>query len=100
IYVQSANMEEAVAWKKGYFQFTNEKIESIMRKISRWYDVDIEYHGDYTRQGFVGTISKFENVSKVLRMLELTGTVQFKIETQPAVYNRFERTERRIIVMP
>lgn len=100
MYVQPADMEEAVAWKKGYFQFSNEKIESIMRKISRWYDVDIEYHGDYTKQGFVGTISKFENVSKVLRMLELTGTVQFKIETQPAVNNRFERTERRIIVMP
>lgn len=59
-----------------------------MRKISRWYDVDVEYQGNIQRKRFGGTISKFENVSAVLNIMELTGVIRFKIEG------------RRIIVMP
>lgn len=86
--IRKADIKSAVSWKEGYFQFDNESIESIMRKVSRWYDVDIYYAKGYTQQGFVGSISRFEDVSKVLKMLELTETVHFKIEG------------RRITVMP
>lgn len=80
--------EKIVAWKNGYFMFADEPIESIMRKVSRWYDVDIEYRGDLSGKAVWGTVSRFEKASEILEMLELTGIVRFKIE------------ERRIIVMP
>ena len=88
ISVQKANLGIALAWRNGTFQFDNETIESVMRKISRWYDVDVVFQKNCTKQGFVGTISRFENVSEVLQMLEHTGTVHFKIDG------------RRITVMP
>jgi len=69
-----------MAWKNGKFIFNDEPLESIMRKIARWYDVDIEYQGIDPKETFGGSISRFENVSKVLKKLELTGGVQFKIE--------------------
>ncbi|ACU03715.1 FecR family protein [Pedobacter heparinus] len=84
----SVQQEEAIAWKNGYFQFSGEDIGMIMRKIARWYNVEIVYHKDFVNQRFSGTISRFEEVSKVLRMLELTGSVHFKTEG------------RRIVVMP
>ncbi|TZF81550.1 FecR family protein [Pedobacter sp. BS3] len=86
------NIEEAVAWKNGYFMFINEPVQSIMRKISRWYNVEIVYQDNLKDKALWGTVSRFKNVSEVLKMLELTGVVHFKIETQ---YNG----ERRIIVM-
>ncbi len=86
--VSAGNVEASVAWKKGYFHFENENIYSIMRKISRWYDVDIEYRGDFTKKTLWGDISRFENVSEVLNMLELTRSIHFKLEG------------RRVIVMP
>jgi len=67
--------------------FVNEDIRSIMKKVSRWYNVDIEYTSNITDRTFTGTISQFENVSEVLKLLQLTGAVHFKIE------------ERRILVM-
>lgn len=96
IQVYEVDVSQAIAWKNGYFVFSHENIESIMRKISRWYDVDIEYKGNITKDGFVGSVSKFEKVSEVLSLLELTGSVHFKIETQGAN----QQTGRRIIVMP
>ncbi|WP_158797416.1 FecR family protein [Pedobacter sp. L105] len=72
--------DEAVAWKNGYFMFENEPLESILRKISRWYDVDIEYQdGDLNNKLFSGTLSKYSDVSKVLKKLELTQSVHFSI---------------------
>ena len=86
--IRSVNTEEAVAWKNGYFIFNNENIQGIMRKISRWYDVEVVYKGKVDEQDFGGTVSRFDGVTDVLKSLELTGTVHFKMEG------------RRIIVMP
>lgn len=79
--ISNADIDEAVAWKNGEFMFSNEPLESIMNKVSRWYDVDIKFQSvDAKRKTFNGTITRFEKVSKVLKMLELTGHVHFKIE--------------------
>lgn len=88
IQVLNVDPMKAIAWKNGYFDFSHENIESIMRNISRWYDVDIKYEDNITREGFVGSISRYQNVAQVLNMLQLTGSVHFKIEG------------RRITVMP
>jgi ferric-dicitrate binding protein FerR (iron transport regulator) len=71
--------DEAIAWKNGYFQFAGVPIETVMRQIARWYDVEVEYQGR-TNEHFRGTISRSVNVSEVFKMLELTGAVHFSID--------------------
>jgi transmembrane sensor len=89
IRVSLTDTEGAVAWKNGYFQFSNDNIQTIMRQIARWYDVEVIYQGTIaTDKNFGGTVSRFENVAEVLKMLELTGVVHFKTEG------------RKITVMP
>lgn len=92
IIVSDANTEEAVAWKNGYFMFMNEPIESIMKKISRWYDVEIIYQDKLQNKALWGTVSRYKDVSEVLKRLELTGVVHFKVDVK-------SNEERRIIVM-
>ena len=77
--------DEAVAWINGKFQFGEAAdITSVMKQISRWYNVDIEYKG--TVAGHIGgTISRTENVSQVLKMLEMTGVVTFKMNDKKIV---------------
>jgi transmembrane sensor len=88
IAVENVNTAEAVAWKNGLFVFGNERIESIMRRVARWYDLEIRYEGKVTDEIFVGSVSRYENVSDILKPLQLTNMVHFRIEG------------RRIIVMP
>lgn len=75
-----ANLDETMAWKNGYFKFNDESLESIMRKLARWYDVDVAYEGKFENEGFSGKISRSRNISKVLKILESTKIVHFKIE--------------------
>ena len=88
ISVSQANTEDAIAWKDGKFKFTNENIADLMRKIARWYDVDVSYEGNMAGKNFSGSVSRFDDISKILNVLQSTNTIRFKIE------------ERRITVMP
>jgi len=78
------NADEAVAWKNGVFQFGGASIETVMREIVRWYDVDVEYQGR-TNEHFRGTISRDVNASEVFKMLELTGAVHFAIDKKKII---------------
>ncbi len=49
--VDDADIEEALAWKNGKFLFRNTDLQTVMRQLSRWYDVDIEYQGGITPPG-------------------------------------------------
>jgi len=80
ISVYEADLETAMAWKNGYFIFKDEDMPSIMRKIERWYNVEVVYPEELKHVHFEGTISRFRNVSELLRKFELTGRVHFKIE--------------------
>jgi transmembrane sensor len=77
--VNEVDADESIAWKNGFFDFKGVSIETVMRQLARWYDVDVEYEGK-TDKHFRGTISRSENVSAVFKMLELTGEVHFSTE--------------------
>lgn len=77
----------ATSWRNGNFSFDRASILEVMGSIARWYDVDVEYEGKFTNKFFSGTISKFEQIDKLLKTIALTGDVHFK------------REGRRLIVM-
>lgn len=78
--VSQADLEEAIAWKDGYFKF-NENLESMMGKISRWYNVEVIYDvKPDPALAFAAKISRTRNLSEVLSIIEKTGGVHFKIE--------------------
>lgn len=77
--VDVEDIEEVIAWKKGLFRFQKADIKTIMRQVSRWYDVEVKYEKVVT-ETFSGTIPRNVTVSKLFTMLELTGHIHFKIE--------------------
>lgn len=80
ISIAKVDTERAVAWKNNKFLFENDDIRYIMRMIGRWYDVDVVYTGEMPTEKFGGGVSRFDNVLQVLKILESTGGVHFKIE--------------------
>lgn len=80
IEVIDADLEEALAWKNGLFIFNDEPLESIMKKVSRWYDVDILYQGVDRKKKYGGSVPRFNDIAKMLKQWELTGGVHFEIE--------------------
>ncbi|WP_121812220.1 FecR family protein [Mucilaginibacter kameinonensis] len=74
------DIDEIMAWKNGKFHFNDTDIKTVMRQISRWYDVDIEYTGKLPDDDvFTGTFPRSLTAAKALKILEFSG-VNFKIE--------------------
>lgn len=86
--IDSVDTDEVMAWKNGKFSFNGTNIKAVMRQASRWYDVDIVYEGNTDNIDFSGGVSRKEYISQLLKVLEATGTVHFRIES------------RKVTVMP
>ncbi len=81
IVVKEVDVNEILAWKNGDFIFSKESLTNIMNSIARWYDVEVAYDpGVDTDQTFSVLVSRNKNISQILRSLEQTGKVKFKIE--------------------
>lgn len=79
--VQEVDAENVLAWKNGLFMFNYESLDQVMRKISRWYDVEVVFDDPSLAQlSAYGSISKYNTLSKVLLMMEKTGDMHFKVE--------------------
>jgi len=85
--ISDADIEEAVAWKNGLF-ILDDHIQPVMRLISRWYDVDVIYDGAAPDDIFGGEVPRFQNISEVLKVLQLTKKVHFKIEGRTIIVSR------------
>ncbi|MBS1669716.1 MAG: FecR family protein [Bacteroidetes bacterium] len=71
ITVAETDVDEAIAWKSGLFQFVSDDIGTVLRQIGRWYNIETGYEGKLPDWHFTGTISRNIPLSEVLKMLEV-----------------------------
>ena len=64
--------EEVVAWKNGTFSFTNASLETVMRQLARWYNIEVEFVGGVPGGGFSGEIDRSLTLDQVLKGLTKT----------------------------
>ncbi|WP_316792024.1 FecR family protein [Pedobacter frigoris] len=80
ITVKDIDTDIAIAWKNKEFAFEREPIETVMKMVERWYNVEIVFVGEKTTELLSGSVSRFDNVSKVLKLIESTGASHFQIK--------------------
>lgn len=95
IHVTHVDTEEATAWINGNFMFDGEDLGQVMRKISRWYAVEVTFENPAEAKKIMGGgITMYTNVSKVLEALGKAGDVHFKINGRKiTVLNSFKQTD-------
>jgi len=79
ITVTGTDVQEAVAWKNGFFIFDRADITTVMRQLERWYDIEVVYEGAPPEMRFGGGMQRSLSLSGILKILEKNG-VLFKIE--------------------
>lgn len=91
ISIEAVDTDYALAWLEGDFVFENQDIQTIMKNIARWYNVDVIYESSApaARKAFGGTYTKSKGIEELLSHLEAltNNTIRFKL------------TERRVTVI-
>ena len=85
---RNANIKQVLSWKNGLFIFEEMKLEEVLREISRWYDIEVEYRAPVSEEHYGGVINRHSPLPKVLELLQENGIQHFKIEG------------RKILVLP
>lgn len=83
--ISTVSTADFIAWSRGDFVFNNQGIENVMRMLSRWYNIEVEYQGKLPNGDFSGNISRNKPISQVLKALESTKLVHFKIEGRKVI---------------
>lgn len=86
IEVQRADIQQQLAWKDGDFIFKGETLESILRQVARWYDIEVEYPTHLGKLRYNGMISRSQPLSIIVEMLQTNKKVKAALK------------ERRLIV--
>lgn len=71
--MRRTDVDQVIAWKTGFFEFDNASLTDIMRQLSRWYDIDVNYERAADSRLFGGRISRNLPLSDILHMLEANG---------------------------
>jgi transmembrane sensor len=77
--LRTIDADQAIAWKNGYFSFDRADIQTVMREMARWYDVQVIFKGALPKTMFKGKVYRNIKASEALKILSYFGA-HFQIE--------------------
>ena len=79
--IEEVDVLPYITWKDGNFMFQNESLESIMNKLARWYDLDVFYLNEQTKNIHLsGMMARYKEVSELFHYFEKISTARFIIK--------------------
>ncbi|RFM35862.1 FecR family protein [Chitinophaga silvisoli] len=75
----TTDLESVIAWKNGYFKFNQADLQTVMRQLARWYDVEVSFEGPIPDFRFVGELKRKASLSTNLKILSYSQ-VNFKMD--------------------
>lgn len=82
-----ADIQAAIAWKDGKFNFSETPLQDVMRQIGRWYDADIVFR-DQPEMKVNMEVSRKDPLTEVLKSIQTIGPVHFAIEGKKIIVSR------------
>lgn len=70
-----------VAWKEGRFIFRKQRLEDIMVMVSRWYNVEVYFEDDESKEiTFSGGMMRNDGFEALMKMIETVGSINCTIK--------------------
>ncbi len=74
------NINQAIAWETGSFDFEDQEFNAVMRQLARWYNVEVVYRQPIPNKRLYGSIRRNEPITKILSAIQNIMSFQYKIE--------------------
>lgn len=76
--IRSVQTEQYTAWKDGLFWFEDAPLEDIMRRVGRWYGLDVVFEqSSLKKELYSGKMKMYDSVEDVLRKFNKSGSLKF-----------------------
>lgn len=86
IQVNGVDTELYTAWRMGRYIFMNEKVEDILKQLTRWYDIEVFYRNEEAKSVMIsGDVRRYDNINILLEAMEISGGVHFELNGKTLV---------------
>lgn len=84
--VKEVNVENYTTWMNEYFRFGSENMEDLLKRLSRWYEVEIFFVNPEVKDyHFSGYLPRHSEIVEVLRLLEMTANIRFEVKGRTVI---------------
>ncbi|UGU16478.1 DUF4974 domain-containing protein [Sinomicrobium kalidii] len=87
IHTKTVDTYNETSWKEGIFSFDNKPLGEIMKVLSRWYDIEVEFSNETTpKEEFIGVLSKNQDIEKILLQIKNSGMINdYEIDNRKVI---------------
>ncbi len=79
-------VSDIIAWLSGYWYFNGNKIEDIMKKLARWYNVEVFYmNKEIGEERIVGRFKKARDIKEILNSIEKISNIKFETNKKTVI---------------
>jgi hypothetical protein len=83
---REVNVESYISWTRDQFSFSEERLEDLLKKISRWYDVEFVFDDEEIKDyKFSGFMPRYESIDAILQIMEQAANVTLKMNNKQIV---------------
>ena len=77
-----------IGWKDGLYLFQKETLQNVMKELTRWYNIDVEFISEEVRAEIInGGINKDQNFADFLQMMEDIKVASFVLKDNRILVN-------------
>jgi len=74
------NVNDAIAWKEGWFKFHRQSIDDVFEKLQRYYNVQFDFNSEVPKEDLIsGKLYLKDSIEQVMLTMQVVAKIQFRI---------------------
>jgi transmembrane sensor len=98
VYTEDVDVDKYISWRDGNLIFRDDPMEDVIRRLSRWFNVEIVVNDPEIKSYIYTATFRNENLEQVLKLLKLSAPIDYRIVDSKTLPDN-EFTKQRIYLM-
>ena len=98
VYTEEVEVDKYISWRDGNLIFRDDQMEDVIRRLSRWFNVEIVVNDPEIKSYVYTATFRNENLEQVLKLLKLSAPIDYRIIGSKVLPDN-EFTKQKIYLM-
>ena len=98
VHTEDVEVDKYISWRDGNLIFRDDPMEDVVRRLNRWFNVEIVINDPEIENYIYTATFKNENLEQVLKLLKLSAPLDYRIIERKALPDN-EFTKQKIYLM-
>jgi ferric-dicitrate binding protein FerR (iron transport regulator) len=85
VYTEEVDVDKYISWRDGNLIFRDDPMEDVIRRLSRWFNVEIVVNDAEIKSYTYTATFRNENLEQVLKLLKLSAPIDYRIIERKAL---------------